>query len=157
MYTQVLVLVPVFLIPAFLPRQSAYAKSEPQSRRTLEVWPTNHYREDAPAVSTSDSNSHSTTYHGGFEGSVPHNFHDDLPQHHASARHHAPAQHHSLPQHTAPRHASGFEGDMPQHHTAPVAHTQPSVSDSSTARVAGALHMPFGAEHSHATGYLLST
>ena len=130
-------LIPVFLIPAFLPRQSAYAKPEPQARRTLEVWPANHYREEAPTVSTSNSNSHSTTYRGGFEG--------DLPHHHASAQHHTSTQHHSSPQHTSPQHASGFEGDLPQHHASSAAQTPHSVSDSSTARVAGASQLPFGA------------
>lgn len=145
MYAQVLVLIPVFLIPAFLPRQSAYAKPEPQARRTLEVWPANHYREEAPTVSTSNINSHSTTYRGGFEGDTQHGFEGDLPHHHTSAQHHTSTQHHSSPQHTSPQHASGFEGDLPQHHTSPAGQTPQSVSDSSTARVAGALQMPFGA------------
>ena len=141
MHTQVLVLVPVFLIPAFLPRQSAYAKPEPQVRRTLEVWPANHYREEAPIVS--NNNSHSTTYRGGYEGDTPHGFEGDLPQHHASAQHHAPTQLHSSPQQTSPQHASGFEGDMPQHHTSSAGPTRHAISDSSTARVAGAVLVPF--------------
>lgn len=136
-YTQVLVLVPVFLIPAFLPRQSAYAKPEPQVRQTLEVWPANHYREEAPIVS--NNNSHSTTYRGGFEGDTQHGFEDDLLKHRASAQHHTSTQLHSSPQQTSPQHASGFEGDMPQrHHTSPASQTQHAVSDSSTTRVAGA-------------------
>ena len=154
-------LVPVFLVPAFCPRQNAYAKPEPQVRRTLEVWPANHYREEAPTASTSNSNSHSTTYRGGFEGGTSRGFEggasrgfeggtsrgfkSDLPQHHASAQHHTSTQHHSLPQQTAPQHASGFEAKMPQHHTSPAGQTQHSVSDSSTARVAGALQVKFGA------------
>lgn len=137
-YMQVLLLVPVFLIPAFSPGHSAYAKSEPQARRTLEVWPANHYKEEAPVVSTSDNNSH-TAYRGGFEGDTLPGFEGDVPQHHVSTRHHTP------PQHISPQHASGFEGDAPQHHTSPAGQTQHSVSDSSTTRVAGALPVPLDA------------
>ena len=132
---QVLLLVPVFLIPAFSPGHSAYAKSEPQARRTLEVWPANHYKEEAPVGSTSGSNSH-TTYRGGLEGDTLPGFEGDVPQHQVSTRHHAP------PQHISPQHASGFEGDVPQHHTSPAGQTQHSVSDFSTTRVAGALQVP---------------
>ena len=135
---QVLLLIPVFLIPAFLPRQSAYAKSEVQApRRTLEVWAANHYREEAPVASTSDSISHSHTYLGGFEGDTPHGFEGDTPHHHSSTQHHTAPQHHVSPQHT-----SAFEGDVPQHHISPVGQTQHSVLDSSDSRVAGA---PFDA------------
>lgn len=133
-----LLLVPVFLIPAFLPGQRAYARFEPQARQTLEVWPANHYKEETPVVSNSNSNSH-TAYCGGFEGDTLPGFEGDVPQHHVSTRHHA------SPQHISPQHASGFEGDVLQHHTSPAGQTQHSVSDSSTTRVAGALQVPFDA------------
>lgn len=124
-HLQVLMMIPVLLIPAFLPRH-AHARTELQMRQTVEVWPANHHREEAPVVSNRNTDSQSIAFRDAFEG--------DIPLQHSPAQHHSPVQHHP-----APLHHSGFEADTPQHHASPTAQTQHSVADSSNVRVAGAL------------------
>lgn len=118
-------MIPLLLIPAFLPKH-AHARTAVQTRQTVEVWPANHHREEAPVVSTSNTNSHPVAFRDAFDG--------DIPQHHS-----APQQHSPVPHHVSPQHHSGFEADMPRHHSTPMPQTQQSVADSSNARVAGAL------------------
>lgn len=122
-HLQVLMIIPILLIPALLPRH-AHARTDVQTRQTVEVWPANHHREEAPVVSTSNTNSQSVIFRDAFAG--------DIPLQHTPAQHQSPVQ-----QHIAPQHHSGFEADTPRHHTTPAAQTQHSVTDSSNARVAG--------------------
>ena len=126
-------MLPILLIPAFLPRQ-AYARTQVQTRQTVEVWPANHHREEALVVSTSNNNNQSAIFRDAFEG--------DIPLQHSTAQHHSPVQHH-----VAPQHHSGFEADTPRHHSTPTPQTQHSVADSSNTRVAGALKVFLAQDH----------
>lgn len=73
---QVLLLVPVFLLPVFLPRQSAHAGVQAPPQRVLEVWPANHHREAAfentsTNTNTSNSNRSDDLVHAAFVSDVP--------------------------------------------------------------------------------------
>ena len=115
---QVLLLVPLFLLPVFLPRQAAHAQAHAQPRRTLEVWPTNHHRESA-VVSTSNDHQHINDFG---DDNVEATTATEMPLSEAFG---------------SDQIHGGFVSDAPEQYTPAVEHVKQPVADSSTARVAG--------------------
>ncbi len=116
-FLQVLLLIPVFILPAFLPsfpRQAHASRAAPT--RTVEVWPANHGPiRQATAVS---------------EGSE-HRFNP------ATSAHTSPVvvDHSNI--HSNIR--GGFVDDTPRGHSSPVAEVQQTFAESPSTRVAGLL------------------
>ncbi len=121
-FLQVLLLIPVFILPAFLPsfpRQAHAARAAPT--RTVEVWPANHGPiRQATTVSEGSENSFSPA---SFSSASPADTSPVVVDHsnfHSNIR-------------------GGFVDDTPRGHSSPVAEIQQTFAESPSTRVAGIL------------------